>query len=170
MTFVQQRQAVGVEAGEREVVHRRHHCQPALVPHAINQFQRLLLVPDVECTGRFVEQQHRRALGDRASQDQPLRLAAAERAEHPVGERRQIEALQDVVGDHAILGADTAEVADERAATQQHVVEHRHVCRQHRRLRHVCHPPRPLACGHRRGLLAGDGDDAAVRGQTASRA
>ena len=39
MTFVQQRQTVGVEAGEREVVHRRHHCQPALVPHAINQFQ-----------------------------------------------------------------------------------------------------------------------------------
>ena len=81
---VEEQHAVGVLRGEREVVHRGDQRQPGLLAKAVEQVERLLLVPDVERGGRLVEQDDRRLLRERAGDDDALLLAAGERPEPPV--------------------------------------------------------------------------------------
>ncbi len=60
-------------------------CVPAQL---VDQLQHLLLVADVQRAGRLVEQQQRRALGQRPGQEDPLPLAAGEGGQRPAGETR----------------------------------------------------------------------------------
>ncbi len=59
-----------------------------------DELERLLLVPDVERARRFVEQQDRRLLGEGAGDHETLPLAAAQRAQAPIGEPADVEAFQ----------------------------------------------------------------------------
>ena len=77
---VEEQHPVGVLRGEREVVHRRDERQPRLRAQAVEQLERLLLVPDVERGGRLVEEHDARLLRERARDDDALLLAAGERA------------------------------------------------------------------------------------------
>ncbi len=66
-----------------------------------------------------------------AGDDEPLPLAAAQRAELAVGELGQIEPLEHV-GDHRpVVRGLATEVADVRAAAEQHVLEAGHVVGHH---------------------------------------
>ena len=88
--LVEQDEPLGVLAGEREVVHRRHDRQP--VPaQRVDELEHELLPAEIECRRRLVEQQHRRLLRERAREHCALELAAAERAERPLGEAFELE-------------------------------------------------------------------------------
>ena len=53
VTLVQQCQTICVETGQRQVVHRRHHGEAVLTTQAVDQFERLLLVADVQRARRL---------------------------------------------------------------------------------------------------------------------
>ena len=67
-----------------------------LAAQPVDQLECLLLMPDVEGAGRLVEQQDRRLLGERSSDDQALPLSTAERAELSVLRRDNRRLQQDV--------------------------------------------------------------------------
>ncbi len=137
MPLVQQRQPVGVQAGEGEIVHRAHHGETVFVAQPIDQFEGLLLVPDVERTRRLVEQHDRRLLGERPRDHQPLPLTTAHRAQVPARQVGEIEAFEHVGHHRTIVVGLDAEVADVGRAPQQHVLGAGHVGRQLGALRHV---------------------------------
>ena len=92
---MQQGQPIAVEPRQGEVVHRRDHGEPVVVAEAGDQFERLLLVADVEGAGGLVEQQDRRLLGEGTGDDEALLFAAAQRAESPIGELAEVEPFED---------------------------------------------------------------------------
>ena len=65
--------------------------------HAIDKFESLLLMADVERTGRLVEQQHRRTLSDRTRQHDPLALTTAQRVQPALREVGEVELHQNLV-------------------------------------------------------------------------
>ena len=68
-------------------------------------------VPEVEGRRRLVEQQHPRLLRQRAGEHRPLRLAAGEGREQPLGQRVQAQPGEDVVHD---LPVDPAGCGEQR--------------------------------------------------------
>ena len=132
LALVEQRQAVAVLAGEREVVHRRDDGEAVLAAQPGDELEGLLLVADVERARRLVEQQDRRLLGEGAGDHEALALAAAQRAEAPVGERAELEPVEHVGGHRLVVTALRAEVADVRRPPEQHVLEPGHVVGQDR--------------------------------------
>src|SRR5579863_1651958 len=111
-------------------MHRRDDAQSALVAQFVNQLQDELAVADVEGGGRLVEQQQRRLLGDGPRQDGALRLTARERPEWATGERRELESIDDVPGDGAVMGALCSKERNMRRASEQHVLGYRHLGRE----------------------------------------
>ncbi len=88
---VEQEHAVGVLRGERQIVHRGDEGQTGLLAQAVEQLERLLLVPDVERRGRLVEENDLRLLRDRARDDDTLLLAAGQRPEAAIREGQEVE-------------------------------------------------------------------------------
>ena len=111
----QQRQPVGVLAGEGEVVQRAEHGEPVLAAQPVDQVEHLLGVAEVERRRRLVEQEHPRLLGQRPGQHGALLLAAGERGQRPVGQGAEAEAVHDV-GDHLPVDAARAPPAAAGAA------------------------------------------------------
>ena len=119
-----------------------------LAAQVVDQLEHLLLVADVERGGRLVEQHERRALGQRPGDEHPLALAAGERRRRSRSAKlEQVEVGEGVVHGGEVAAALDAERADVRRAAEQHVVDHAHAGRDHRRLRHEGHEQRPLAPG-----------------------
>jgi hypothetical protein len=125
--LVEQRQPVGIEAGEGEVVHRADHREAVLAPQPIDELERLLLVPDVERAGGLVEQQDRRLLRECPCDHEPLALATAHRAEVSAGEVHQIEPLEHAGHHRPVVRRLDPEVRDVRVAAEQHVLGTGHV-------------------------------------------
>ena len=71
-TLVHQHETIRIHSRQREIVHRRDHRESTLSSESIDEFERMLLVANVECARRLVEQQHWRLLGERACDDQAL--------------------------------------------------------------------------------------------------
>ncbi len=111
-----------------------------------DELERLLLVADVERARRLVEQQDRRLLGEGTGDHDALPLAAAQRAEAPIGGPTHVEAFQHAGHNVTVVTGRGAEVGDVRRAAEQHVFERRHVVGHQRYLRHV---------GDRAPLVAG---------------
>ncbi len=139
VSAVQQRETIAVEPGESEIVHGRQHGEPVLTPQAIDEFEGLLLMADVECAGRFVQQENRSLLGQCTGDDEALTLATRERSETTVGELRQVETFENVAHDGSVVSSLGTEIRDVRITSEKHVLEAAHVVRQHRRLGHVSH-------------------------------
>ena len=144
--LVEQHEPLGVLAGEREVVHRRHHGQ-AVAPQRVDELEHELLAAEVERRRRLVEQQHRRLLRERAREDRALQLAAAVRAERPFGEGLELEAAQRLCRRLAVATPLAAEIRDVRRTAEEDVLRDR----QRRR---------------RLGLLRDAGDEASDRTPT----
>ena len=100
--FVEQQHAVGVLRGERQVVHRGDQGEALRGAECVQQLERVLLMADVERGGRLVEEHDRSLLRQRAGDDHPLALAAAQRAERPLGERVEIEPCERARGRFAV--------------------------------------------------------------------
>ena len=76
----QQDDALGVLAGEHEVVQRRHHRHAVLAAQLVDDLEHGLGVPEVEGGRRLVEQQHPGVLRECPGEDGALALAAGEGA------------------------------------------------------------------------------------------
>ena len=139
IALVEKTQAIRVEAGKGEVVHCGDHGETVLTAQPVDQFQCLLLVADVEGVGRFVQQENRCLLGDGTGNDHALPFATGQFTHHPVAEVGEVETCQNIGDDVPVVLGLLAEVADERIATEHHVLRHGHVVGHHRRLRHVGH-------------------------------
>ena len=88
-----QQHAPGPLRGAREVVDHRQHGDAAAA-HPVERAEELELVADVEVGRRLVEQQHPRLLGEAARERRELALAGRQRAEAPLGERRDAGLLE----------------------------------------------------------------------------
>ena len=137
VTFVQQCQAIGVETGQCQVVHRRHNGEAMFSSQPIDQLESLLLMADVEGAGWLVEKQHGGLLGQGPGDHQSLPLASAEGSEVATREGDEVEALEHVVNHRPVVARLVTEVADVRATTQEDVFERCHVVGHQRRLRNV---------------------------------
>ena len=153
-------------------MHRRHHREAVLAPQPCDQFERLLLVPDVERAGGLVEQQDRRLGHQRPRDHQPLLLAAAQLAEPAVAERREVELLERLADERPVEARLGAEVRRRTGHGPSSTYSNAgHVVREHRRLRHVRHErgaalPRPqLQRGAVDHDVAGERHDARARPQ-----
>ena len=162
----QEQHAVGVLPGQGEVVHRRDHRQPAGVLLGGDELEHVLLVADVECARRLVEQQQLRALRERAGEHGALQLAARERGQRAPGELHQVEALEHLGDDRVIARALAAERAGVRRATEQDVVGDGREVRHDGRLRHQRDAARELAAIEPRDVVA-EHRDAPARAQEA---
>ena len=88
---VEEQHPVRVLRRQREIVHRRDERETGLLAQAVEELERLLLMPDVERGRRLVEEHDPRLLRDRARDDDPLLLTAGERPQAAIGEREQVE-------------------------------------------------------------------------------
>ena len=96
---------------------------PCRAPQLVDEFQHLLLVADVQGAGRLVEQQQRRALGERPGQEDPLAFTAGEGGQLPVGEGGQVQPVEHLVHGGQVGGRLPAQRGDVRGTAEQHVVE-----------------------------------------------
>ena len=152
----EQQQPVGELPGQREVVHGAHHGQTPLPAQLVDDLEGLHPVRQVECARRLVHQEDRRLLGQGPRQDHPLALTSREGRQVPRRQLGQLEALEQAGAVREVgVGLD-GEVADVRCPPEQAVVEHRHVRRQLRGLRHVGDGAGTLAPTHGRGRLPPD--------------
>src|SRR6185312_6115271 len=101
-----------------------------------------LLAAEVERRRRLVEQEHGSLLCERAREHRTLQLAAAERAERPLGEALELEAAQRLRRCLAVAAALAAEVRDVRRAPEEDVLRDRQRRRRLGLLRDEGHEPR----------------------------
>ena len=130
-------------------------------------FQHLLLVADVERAGRLVEQQQRRALGERAGEEHPLPFAAGEGGQLAAVEAGEVQPAEHLVHGVEVGGRLPAQRRDVRGAAEQHVVQHRHAGRHHRGLCHGGHHPGAVPAAQR-GARRTEQGDRPRRGQQAA--
>ena len=159
---VEEQQPVGELPGQGEVVNGGHDGERPLPAQRVDQLERVDPAAEVQGAGRLVEQQDRRLLGQGASQDEPLQLAAGQRPQLAGRHGGQGQPVDQLGADPPVGGGLDAEVADVRGAAEQDVVGDRHVRRQLRPLRDVGDQAGQLPAGHPGCRLAADLDTAAV--------
>ncbi len=91
----------------------------------VEDLERLLLVPDVERGGRLVEEDDRRLLGERPGDDDPLALAAGERAERAIAQAVEIELDEGSRRGVAVVRALARERPEVRRAAEEDVLRRR---------------------------------------------
>ena len=139
-------------------MHRRDDGQPTLAPQSVNQFQRLLLMTDIERRSGFIEQDHRCLLGKGSGDDDSLPFSAAQRGERSVAVAAHIEPFEDVACDEAIGGGLATKARNVRGAAQQCVLKCGHPRRQNRILRRIGNEPGAFSNVDRRQIGAVDAD------------
>ena len=87
-----------------------------------DQLEHLELAAEIERGRRLVQQQDRRQLRQRSSDDDPLTLTAGQVPEGSISERQQVKLFEHVGDDAAIVAVLAAEVADIRGSAEHHVV------------------------------------------------
>jgi hypothetical protein len=81
VSVVQQRESIAVETRQREIVHRGHDGETVFAPQRVHEFERLLLMADVESARGLIEQHDGCFLCQRTSDDDSLTFAARQRSE-----------------------------------------------------------------------------------------
>ena len=88
-TLVEQHQAIGELAGEREVVQCRDHSKTAFGDFGLQQLQYLHLVAKVETRGGLIEHDDHRGLGEGTSKHHSLAFTAGQRDDVSLREIRE---------------------------------------------------------------------------------
>ena len=122
----QHRQTVGQLEGLFLVVGDEDRGNPELALDLANGAAKLATHLGVERAERLVEEQHLRAMRQRAGECDPLLLSAGELARHPAMETGEADQLQQLVPAAAALGARDA--AD--GESELDVLRHRHATKQ----------------------------------------
>ena len=104
---------VGVPSGEVQLV-EHHHDRVAGIGELSGDHQHELLMAEVECRGRLVEQHHRRALGEDAGHVDERLLASRQRGERAVGEIQRPHAIKGGHDHRAVVAAVVPREAPDR--------------------------------------------------------
>ena len=133
-----------------QVVRRDDDRHAALAIETRDERRDLELIAEIERGRRFVEQQNLGRLRQRRGDDHALLLAAAERAESAILERRRARRAKRIARDREVVGPFELEQPEMRMPAHQDHLEHRVLEGQLRLLRHDRH-----ALGDRRVASSG---------------
>ncbi|MNI49900.1 hypothetical protein D3C73_1045380 [compost metagenome] len=126
LTAAQGHQMVAVARRHIDIVQYRNHRQATLSAQLLDQRQHLNLMSDIQCRGRFIQQQTAAVLRHHHRQPGALTLPAGQAVHQAVGKWLQTHQRNRLLHLLTIVSAKTAQRAMPRIAANRHQFTHRH--------------------------------------------